>query len=60
MSSETLTASTGIQAQEAEEAEKSRCRRIYLTFSLPSASFPVSSTKCPMPIAGSEPSTLQP
>ena len=44
MSSETLTASNGIQAQEAEEAAHS---------SLPCASFPVSSTKCPMHIAGS-------
>lgn len=59
MSSETLTASTGIQAQEAEEAEKVGVGA-YISLSLPSASFPVSSTKCPMPIAGSEPSTLQP
>lgn len=59
MSSETLTASTGIQAQEAEEAEKVGVGA-YISLFFASASFPVSSTKCPMPIAGSEPSTLQP
>lgn len=52
MSSETLTASNGIQAQEAEEAEKVGVGA-YISLFLPCASFPVSSTKCQMHIAGS-------
>ena len=52
MSPETLTASAGVQAQEAEEAEKAGVGA-YIYSSLPCASFPVSSTKCQMHIAGS-------
>lgn len=47
MSSETLTASNGIQAQEAEEAEKVGVGAYISLF------FAMSSTKCQMHIAGS-------
>ena len=59
MSSETLTASNGIQAQEAEEAEKVGVGA-YISLFFAVCFFSGVFTKCPMPIAGSEPSTLQP
>ena len=59
MSSETLTASTGIQAQEAEEAEKVGVGA-YISLFFAVCFFSGVFYKCPMPIAGSEPSTLQP
>lgn len=52
MSPETLTASAGVQAQEAEEAEKVGVGA-YISLFFAMCFFPVSSTKCQMHIAGS-------